>query len=158
MKILLKCCSKAWEKAHLALGWSREVAAFLKAARDSIFYSDHLHTSFPSAVEQNFDIGSELGDLTRYFWPLPSGGQNQPNPLKSYCMDQPVISMDFIGISMDFIGISLVRAPGWAVRYPSELLSVRKTSRTLAEWSERSMGRQSLQKSRFLSDFPKKLT
>ena len=73
MKILLKCCCKTWEKAHLALGWSREVAAFLKAARDSIFYSDHLHTSFPSAVEQNFDIGSELGDPTRYFWSFPSG-------------------------------------------------------------------------------------
>ena len=77
------------------MGWSREVAAFLKAARDSIFYSDHLHTSFPSAVEQNVDIGSELGDMSRYFWSLPSGGQIQPNPLKSYCMDQPVISLDF---------------------------------------------------------------
>ena len=74
---------EAWGKTHLALGWSREVAAFLKAARDSIFYFYHLYTSLPGAVEQNFDMGSELGDLARYFWPLPSGGQKSAKSAKS---------------------------------------------------------------------------
>ena len=64
---------------------------------DSKFHSDHLHTSFGEAVGQNFDIGSELGDMPRDFWSLKIEIPKVAKPAKP-------IEILYVGLVWDFNG------------------------------------------------------
>ena len=62
MKTLLKSHGRGLVKSHLAGGWSRVVAGFLKTPNNSIFHSDGVYTSFPGKFpgycRTDFQVGA----------------------------------------------------------------------------------------------------